>query len=99
MLIKQESITSQKFGSWGFWQITNSVLNKGKSVVPPLFNGLEMLSSAPDKAKLFAKRDLGLKGFQQKKCYFEIFEFKKVDHNISHSKTVITPMFCYFNRL
>ena len=40
MLIKQkESITSQKLSSWDFWQIANSVLNKGKS----------------DKAKLLAE--------------------------------------------
>ena len=38
-----------------FWQIANSVLNKGKSAIPPLFNGPEVLSSASDKAKLFAK--------------------------------------------
>ena len=50
-----ESITSQKPGSWDFWQIANSVLNKGKSAVPLLFNGPEVLSSASDKAKLFAK--------------------------------------------
>ena len=50
----KESITSQKFGSWDFWQIDNSVLNKGKSAIPPLFNSLEVLSSASDKAKLFA---------------------------------------------
>ena len=51
----KESISSQKLGSRDFWQITNSVLNKGKSVIPPLFNGLEVLSSASDKAKLFAE--------------------------------------------
>ena len=34
----------------------NSVLNKGKSAIPPLFNELELLSSASDKAKLFAKK-------------------------------------------
>ena len=44
-----------KLGSLDFWQIANSVLNKGKSVIPPLFNGLELLSSASDKAKLFAE--------------------------------------------
>ena len=49
------SITSQKLGSRDFWQIANSVLNKGKSAIPPLFNRLEVLSSASDKAKLFAK--------------------------------------------
>ena len=44
-----------KLGSRDFWQIANSVLNKGKSAIPPLFNGTEVLSSASDKAKLFAK--------------------------------------------
>ena len=51
----KESITSQKFGSQDLWQISNSVLNKGKSAIRLLFNGLEVLSSASDKAKLFAK--------------------------------------------
>ena len=49
------SIFSQKRGSRDFWRITNSVLNKGKSAIPPLFNSLEVLSSASDKAKLFAE--------------------------------------------
>ena len=35
--------------------IANSVLNKCKSAIPPLFNGLEVLFSASDKAKLFAE--------------------------------------------
>ena len=48
----KESITSQKLGSWDFWRITNSVL---KCAIPPLFNGPEVLSSASDKPKLFAK--------------------------------------------
>ena len=52
----KESITSQKLGSRDFWRIANSVLNKGKSAIPPLFNRLEVLSSASDKAKLFAKK-------------------------------------------
>ena len=57
MLIKsKESITSQKLGSRHFWQIANSVLNKGKSSIPPLFNGPEVLSSAFDKGKLFAEK-------------------------------------------
>ena len=49
----KEPITSQKLGSRDFWRIANSVLNKGKSAIPPLFNGPEVLSSASDKAKLF----------------------------------------------
>ena len=55
MQIKRESITSQKLGSQDFWRIASSVLNKGKSAIPPLFNGLEVLSSASDKAKLFVE--------------------------------------------
>ena len=38
-----------------FWQITNSVLNKGKSAISPIFNSLVVLSSASDKEKLFAE--------------------------------------------
>ena len=51
----KESITSQKLGSRDFWRIGNSVLNKGKSAIPPLFNDPEVLPSATDKAKLFAE--------------------------------------------
>ena len=51
----KESITSQNLASWDFCRIANSVLNKGKSAIPPLFNGPEVLSSASDKAKLFAE--------------------------------------------
>ena len=54
-LTKQESITFQKIGSLDFWEIANSVLNKGKSAIPPLLNGPEVLSSASGKAKLFAE--------------------------------------------
>ena len=48
-------LTSQKLGSRDIWQIANSVLNKGKSAIPPLFNGPEVLSSPSDKVKLFAE--------------------------------------------
>ena len=55
MLIKQKSITSQKLGSKDFWQIANMILNKYQSAIPHLFNNYtEVLSSASDKAKLFA---------------------------------------------
>ena len=55
MVQKQESITFQTLGSWDFWQIVNSVLNEGKSAIPPLFNSPDVLSPSSDKAKLFAK--------------------------------------------
>ena len=51
----KESITSQKLGFQGFWRIANSVLNEAKSAIPPVYNRPEVLSSASDKAKLFAK--------------------------------------------
>ena len=51
----KESITSQELGSWDFLQIAHSALKKGKSAIPLLFNGLQMLSSASDKGKLFSK--------------------------------------------
>ena len=37
----KESTTSQKLGSRDFWQIANSVLNKDKFAIPPLFFGPE----------------------------------------------------------
>ena len=49
----KDSITSQKLGPHDFWRIANSVLNKGKSAIAPLFNRLEVLSSSSNKAKLF----------------------------------------------
>ena len=48
-------MTSQKLVSLDFLQIANSVLNKGKFAIPPLFSNPEMLSSASDNAKLFAR--------------------------------------------
>ena len=51
----KEIITSQKLGSWDFQGIANSLLNKGKSAIPPLFNNTEVLSFTSDIAKLFAK--------------------------------------------
>ena len=51
----KECSTFQKLGSRDFWRIANSVLNEGKSSIPPLFNGPDVLSSASDKAKLFAE--------------------------------------------
>ena len=49
ILIKQKS---PLLDSFDFWRIANSVLNKGKSATPPLYDP-EVLSFASDKAKLF----------------------------------------------
>ena len=47
----KESITFQKLGS----EYLPVVFPTKKNVIPPLFNHHEVLSSASDKAKLFAK--------------------------------------------
>ena len=61
MLIKQKSpllprnlalVTS---GKWLIVFLIKVYFNKGISTIPPLLNGPEMLSSATDKAKLFAE--------------------------------------------
>ena len=51
----KKSTTFQKLGSWDFWPFANSLLNKSKSSISLLFNGLEASSSVSDEAKLFAK--------------------------------------------
>ena len=55
MLIKQKSSSLPETWLLDFWRIANSVLNKGKSAIPLLFNSLEVLSSASNKVKLFAE--------------------------------------------
>ena len=55
MLIKQESITSQELGPHDFWRLANTVHNKVKSAIPPIFNGQKVLSSVSDKTKLFVE--------------------------------------------
>ena len=49
------SITSLKPCCCDFWSIADSVFYKGKTAILSLFNGLEVLPSASDKAKLFAE--------------------------------------------
>ena len=53
MLLKQKSPSFTR--NLALEKLANSVLNKGKFAIPPLSNGPEVLSSASDKAKLFAK--------------------------------------------
>ena len=84
----KEPITSQKLGSRDFWRIANSVLNKSKSAIPPHFNGPEVLSSASNKAKLFAKNFSKNSNLDDSGIFLPLFPFKanmKL-HNIS-----ITP--------
>ena len=56
MLLKQKRSSLPRNLALGpFWRIANSVHNRGKSAIPPLFNSPEVLSSAFDKVQLFAK--------------------------------------------
>ena len=48
-------IEAQNLGTREFWRITNSVMNRGKSSIPTIVNGPEIISSSLDKARLFAK--------------------------------------------
>ena len=94
----KESITSEKLGSQDFWRIANSVLNKGKSAIPSLFNGPEVLSSASGKAELFAKNFSKNSGLDDSGISLPVFPSRtnlKL-HNISMSpkmvKKVITNL-------
>ena len=89
-LYNKDPITSQKLGSWDFWWIANSVLNKGKSAIPPLFNGPEVLSSASDKAKLFAENFSKNSNLDDSDISLPVFPSKtnlKL-HNISVTHTI-----------
>ena len=79
----KESITSQKVGSRDFCQIANSVLNKGKSAMPPLFNRLEVLSSASDKAKSLAENFSKNSNLNDSGISLSIFPSNLKLHNIS----------------
>ena len=85
---KKESIVSQKVGSRDFWHIANSVLNRGKSAIPPLFNGPEVLTSASEKAKLFA--ELFSKNSNLDDSGHELPSFNRRT-DITLSNMVITP--------
>ena len=49
------SVASQLIESGAFWRICNSVLNRGKSIITPLFNGPEGLTTSTGKANLLAR--------------------------------------------
>ena len=90
----KESITSQKLGSCDFWQVANSVLKKGKSAIPPLFNGPEVLSSASDKAKLFAKNFSKNSSLNDSGISLPVFRSRTnlKQHNISITLKMVTKV-------
>lgn len=44
-------LASHKFGFHSYWQLCKSMLSKGQSWIPHLFNQFEVLSSTSDKAE------------------------------------------------
>ena len=87
MIIK-DSIISGKLGSQHFWQTAKSVLKKVKSAIPPLFNSPELLPSASDKAKLFAKNFSKNSNFDDLGITLLVFLFRSnlKLHNISETR-------------
>ena len=80
-----------KLDSCDFWQIANSVLNKGKSAILPLFNDPEVLSSASDKAKLFAENFSKNSNLDDSSISFPVFPSRtnlKL-HNISATTKMV----------
>ena len=74
--------------SQNLWRIANRVLNKGKSAIPPLFNGPKVLSSASDKAKLFAKNFSKNSNFDDSGIFLPVFPSRT---NLKLHSISITP--------
>ena len=86
----KEFIISQKLRSWNFWQTANLVPSKGKSAITYLFNDPEVLSSASDKAKLFAESFSGNSNLDY--SGISIYLFSRINlklHNISVTPKLI----------
>ena len=81
----KESITFRKLGSRDFWRIANSVFNKDKCAIPSLFNAPEVLSSASDKAELFAEK-VSKNSYQDSKIFLQ---------NTSGRLLLYKIFFCY----
>ena len=84
----KESVTFQKLGSRDFWRIANSVVNKGKSAIPPLFNCPEVLSSVSDKAKLFAEYFSMNSNLDDSSMYLPVFPSRT---NLKLHNICVTP--------
>ena len=84
-------ITSEKLGSRDFCSVADSVLKKSKSAIPSLFNRPEVLPSAFDKAKLFAKNFSKNSNLHDSGISLPVFPFRtnlKL-HNISVASKMV----------
>ena len=95
----KECVTSQKLGSDNFWRIANSALNKCKSAIPPLLNGLEVLSSASDKAQLFAENFSMNSTLDDSGISLPVFPFRTNSklHNISVTPKMVKNVIMNLN--
>ena len=90
MLIKQKSLL-----------LSRNLHNKGKSAIPPLFNGPEVLSSASDKAKLFAKNFSKNSNIDDLGIALSVFpsrtdlKLKKLENNDCLLPREMWPCFCF----
>ena len=92
MLIKQKSLSQTEIRDRrDFWRTANSVLMKGKSALPPLFNGVEVLSCAPDKEKLFAENFSKNSNLDDSSIFLFVFPSRtnRKLHNISLSPKLV----------
>ena len=88
MLLKQRSPSLPRNLPLRAFSELLSFLNKGKSAIPPLFNGPEVLFSVSDKAKLFAKNFSKNSNLDDSGISLPIFLFRT---NLKLHNICITP--------
>ena len=92
MLIKQESpLLPRNLTLVTFGELSIVFSNKGKSAIPPLFNGPEVLSSASDKAKLFVENFSENSNLDDSGVFLPVF-FSRTNlklHNISVTSKMV----------
>ena len=86
MLLNQKS--PSLFRNLALEQIGNSVFNKGKSAIPALFDGLEVVFSASNKAKLFAKNFSKNSSLDDLGVFLPVFSSRT---NLKLHKNSVTP--------
>ena len=80
-----------KLGPDEFLGNASNLLNKGKSAIPPLFNGREVLSSASDKAKLFAENFSKNSDLDNSSISLHVFPFRT---NLKLHKGIWSWLYC-----
>ena len=88
MLIKEKNPSPlRNFSLW--LRIANSVINKGKSAIRPLFTGPEVSPSVSDKAKFFAENFTKNSSFDDLGISLSVFPSRT---NLKLHDISVTPM-------